>query len=333
VIEPLVALADARRLLRIARGQRRVECRDPGLQRLPGPAPFGILGDARLQAALVGVGARIADVLEAIGLGKEQPEADAPRRVGGRRVEALGARNRAAQVGHILEGRRRRLRVRRRRLQDTEQRAVLLDQRLDRRIEIGRRHPELVRPPDARRDCVGEVLVGGHHLDPRQVQRLPRPLGQLLLGLDLPPPLGQDRLERAQGLVVGGDGRRLVFGEGGGLGSSGGHDADTAVAGCQQDRREDRDGNEAGTFAHELSRPLLAHSAHLRADEGKKTRHCRHPMPHRTIRPIAAQSARFVSIAMADAFDTLPPLPTEGWRAAFRWQIAFLASPAISRQS
>ena len=67
--------------------------------------PLSIFRDARLQAALVLIGARIADVLVAVRLGKEQPEADAACRVGGRGIEALGARDRPAKVGDVLEGR------------------------------------------------------------------------------------------------------------------------------------------------------------------------------------------------------------------------------------
>ena len=98
-------LADARRLLVVARGHRGIERRDPRLERRPRRAPLAILRDARLQAALVFVGAGIADVLVAVGLGEEQPEADAARRVDGGGIEALGARDRPAEVGDVLERR------------------------------------------------------------------------------------------------------------------------------------------------------------------------------------------------------------------------------------
>ena len=78
------------------------------------------LRDAHLQAALVFVGAGITDVLVAVGLGKEKPEADAARSVRGRGIEPLGARNRPAQIDHVLEGRLGGLRARRRRLHDAE---------------------------------------------------------------------------------------------------------------------------------------------------------------------------------------------------------------------
>ena len=102
-----------------------------------------------------------------------------------------------------------------------EQRRVLVDQRLDGGIEVGRRHAELVGPPDARRHRVGEVLVGAHHLEARQIERLPRQVRQLLLGIDLRAPLGEDRSELAQGLVVRRDRGGLLFGEEGGLGGGG----------------------------------------------------------------------------------------------------------------
>ena len=92
-----------------------------------------------------------------------------------------------------------------------EQRGVLVDQRLDGGIEVGRRHVELVGSPDARGLHVGEVLEGRHHLQPGEIQRLPRPVGQLLLGIDLRAAFGQDGLECAEGLVVGGKGGGLVL--------------------------------------------------------------------------------------------------------------------------
>src|SRR5215468_11511399 len=89
MIEPLVATADARRLLVIAGGHPRIERRDPRLDRRPRPPPVSIFRDAGLQAALVLVGASIADVLVAVRLRKEKPEADAACSVGGRGINAL----------------------------------------------------------------------------------------------------------------------------------------------------------------------------------------------------------------------------------------------------
>ena len=117
---------------------------------------------------------------------------------------------------------------------------VLLDQRLDVGVEVGRRHAELVGPADARRQRVGEVLVGAHHLDAGEVDGLPRQVRQRLLGIDLRAPLGEDRLEVAQRLVVGGAGGGLLFGEGGGLGRGGRHEARTAGAGSEQGHGKDR---------------------------------------------------------------------------------------------
>src|SRR3569623_674530 len=124
----------------------------------PFPLPVLILGYAGLQTALVFVGAGIADVLVAVGLGKEQPEADAARRFGAGGIEAVGAR----------------------RLQASEQSPVLVEQRLAVGAEIGRRDAVFVWTADFRRKRVGEVLVGAHLAVARKVERLPRQIGQTL---------------------------------------------------------------------------------------------------------------------------------------------------------
>ena len=81
------------------------------LERGPFAPAAGAFGLAGLQAALVLVGAGIADVLVAVGLGKEQRQADAARgfRVGC--IEALGARDRPPEIDDVLERRRRILRI------------------------------------------------------------------------------------------------------------------------------------------------------------------------------------------------------------------------------
>ena len=103
-------------------------------------------------------------------------------------------------------------------------------------VEVGGRHVELVGPPDARGLHVGEVLEGRHHLQPGEIERLPRPVGQLLLGIDLRAAFGQYRLERAQGLVVGGEGGGLFLRCR--LGGGGGHDARAIAAGTNQGQGE-----------------------------------------------------------------------------------------------
>ena len=60
---------------------------------------------------LVSVRARIADVLVAVGLGKEQPQADAACGFGVGRVEAFRSRNGGTQIDNVLERRIRVLRV------------------------------------------------------------------------------------------------------------------------------------------------------------------------------------------------------------------------------
>src|SRR5262245_65941128 len=104
MIEPLVASADAGRLLVIAGDQSWIQRRDPRLDRRPRPAAISIFRDTGLQAAFVLVGASIADVLVAIGFRKEETEADAACRIGGRGIEALRASNGRAEINPVLEG-------------------------------------------------------------------------------------------------------------------------------------------------------------------------------------------------------------------------------------
>ena len=160
------------------------------------------------------------------------------------------------------------LRVRRRRLHDAEQRGVLLDQRLDVGIEVGRRHPELVGPPNTRRQRIGEVLVGAHDLDAREVDGLPRQVRQRFLGIDLRPAGGEDGAELAQRAVVHRDCRRLLFGERDHLGRGGRHEAKTDSAECNQNHNEDNNGN-APRPPHDglglYRRPIVPH-AYLVAD-------------------------------------------------------------------
>src|SRR5919204_303353 len=72
-----IGAACARFLLVIARTQVGISRRDRRLDGLPFPAAVAVFGRAGLQAAHVGVRAPIADVLLAVGLRKEQPQADA----------------------------------------------------------------------------------------------------------------------------------------------------------------------------------------------------------------------------------------------------------------
>src|SRR6202012_5067638 len=92
----------------------------PRLDRGPRRPAVSIFGDAALKASLVFVRTRVARVLDAIGLGKENPDADAARAFRIRGIEALGARDRRAEIGDVPERRIRFLRVRGRRIEEVE---------------------------------------------------------------------------------------------------------------------------------------------------------------------------------------------------------------------
>ncbi len=85
----------------------KAQCRIKGCYRLFYRCPLLstdlIFGWARLQTSLVSIRARIPNVLIAICLGKEEPQADAARRFGVGRIKAPGARNRNCQIDNVLE--------------------------------------------------------------------------------------------------------------------------------------------------------------------------------------------------------------------------------------
>src|SRR5262249_59368857 len=137
---PLVAIADARRLLVIASGHRRIERRDPRLDSHPRPTPVSIFSYAGLQAALVLVGASIADILVTVRLRKEKPKADAACRVGGGGIYSLRARNCRAKINDVLEGCAGGLRVCRRGPHDAGERGVFLNPPLA--VRVRGRPPE-----------------------------------------------------------------------------------------------------------------------------------------------------------------------------------------------
>src|SRR5262249_1650583 len=89
-----------------------------------------------LQTSLVCIRARIPYILPAVGLGKEQPQADAACHLGICGIKALGSRNGDSQVHDILEWSVRVLRVRGRRLHEVEELPVLVKQRLSVGIEV-----------------------------------------------------------------------------------------------------------------------------------------------------------------------------------------------------
>ena len=95
-----------------------------------------------------------------------------------------------------------------------EEADVLIDQRLDVGIEVGRWNSELVGPADAGRKRVGEILVRAHHGEACKVERLPGQVRQRLSRIDLRAALAEDRLELADGLVVGSERIRLRLREG-----------------------------------------------------------------------------------------------------------------------
>jgi hypothetical protein len=89
------------------------------------------------------------------------------------------------------------------RLHDVEQFSVLVDQCLVVGVEILRRDAELVGPADLCRHRIGEILVGAHDAQAREIDGLARQVRQRLSCIDLPAPLGQDRLELGERGVVG----------------------------------------------------------------------------------------------------------------------------------
>ena len=231
VIEAMIQIADPRLFLVVARAQRGIEGRNRLLDRRPFPLAVLILGHAGLQASLVLVRARIADVLIAVGLGKEHAQADTARRLGIRRIEALGARNGGSQVDNVLERRLRVLRIGGRRLHDAEEIGILIEQRLVVGIEIRRRNSEFVGPADLGRQRVGEILVRAHHGVACKIERLSRQVRQRLLRIDLRAPLAQDRLEVVDRIVVRVERIRLRLRECGRLSLRGGNEAEIADVG------------------------------------------------------------------------------------------------------
>ena len=147
VIEPVIERAGPRLFPVVTRVERRIEGRDRPFHRPPFPLTVLVLGSAGLQAAFISVRAGVADVLFAVGLGKEQAEANAAGKFGMRRIKAFHTRNRSAQIDDVPKRRIRALRVGGRRLQDVEQRAVFIDQRLAVGVEVRRRIPNLLALP------------------------------------------------------------------------------------------------------------------------------------------------------------------------------------------
>jgi hypothetical protein len=72
----MILTAYPRLLLVVARTQRAIKRSDRRLDRGPLVAAILVLGRAGLKTSLIGIRARVADVLIAIGLGKEHPQAD-----------------------------------------------------------------------------------------------------------------------------------------------------------------------------------------------------------------------------------------------------------------
>src|SRR5262249_12245299 len=64
------------------------------------------------------------------------------------------------------------------------------------------RNCEFIVSSDFGRKRVGEVLVGAHHVDAREVERLPGQVRQRLMRTYLCAPLAQDRLKLVECLVV-----------------------------------------------------------------------------------------------------------------------------------
>src|SRR5215467_11637650 len=101
----MIQIAGAPLFFTVARDQSRIESGD----RVSNARPF-LLTDlvfrrSGLQASLVGIRSRIADILIAIGLGKEQAETDAARYFGCCLIESFGSGNRRAKIGHVFKWR------------------------------------------------------------------------------------------------------------------------------------------------------------------------------------------------------------------------------------
>src|SRR5262249_2471174 len=135
---------------------------------------------AGLQTSLIGIRPRVSDILVAVGLGKEQSQADAPRHLGIRRIKTLSSCDSDTEIDDILEWRIGFLRIRGRRLHDVEECGILVEQRLIVGIEIGGRNPEFVWSSNFCRQNVSEVLLGTEHVISPKVERLPRQAWQLL---------------------------------------------------------------------------------------------------------------------------------------------------------
>src|SRR5262249_9487374 len=142
VIVPRIEIAEPRLLAFVASDQFR------RFYRLLDFGPFPLTGSAFrwtcLQTSLVRVRARIPYVLPAVGLGKEQRQADAACHLGICGIKALGSRNGDAQVHDVLEWSIGVLRVGGRGLHDVEELPVLVEQRLSVRIEVRWRNSESI---------------------------------------------------------------------------------------------------------------------------------------------------------------------------------------------
>ena len=133
-----------------------------------------------METSLVRIRARIAHVLLAIRLGKEDSQADTTRDFGIRCIEPFRSRDSDPEGDNILERGIGILGIRGRRLHDAEEIHILLEKRLIVGIEVSWRKPEFIRPADFRRKHVGEVLIGAYHVVAREIERLSRQVRQRL---------------------------------------------------------------------------------------------------------------------------------------------------------
>ena len=162
-----------------------------------------VLGYPCLKTSLVSVRARIADVLIAICLGKEDGQTDTACDFGMGRIEAFNPRNCGPKVDNVFKWRIGFLRIGGRRLHDAVKIFILVDKRLIVGIEICRRNFVFVGPSDSGRQHVGKVFVRAHHGDAGKIECLSRFIRQLLIRIDLCAPLPQDRPEVLHCFVVG----------------------------------------------------------------------------------------------------------------------------------
>ena len=99
VVEAMVQIAGPRLFLVVAKDQRGIDRSDALLYRDPSSSADLVFGWTCLKTSLVFVRACIAGILNSVGFGEENPEADTSRNLRIRRIKPLGPRNAAPSGG------------------------------------------------------------------------------------------------------------------------------------------------------------------------------------------------------------------------------------------